>query len=85
MLRSFKVEKLVISAIPSLVETWTDAFGFEPLEDNERRSLSNINFMVFPGTVWLKKFIYGNQVQQGGVHFLPLLISSLGCVWSRDF
>ncbi|THG00668.1 hypothetical protein TEA_000086 [Camellia sinensis var. sinensis] len=50
MLRSFKVEKLVISAIPSLVETWTVGFGFKPLEDNERNSLSNINLMVFPGT-----------------------------------
>ncbi|KAL6999605.1 hypothetical protein U1Q18_000764 [Sarracenia purpurea var. burkii] len=61
MLRSFKVEKLVISAIPSLVETWTVGFGFKPLEDSERRSLSNINLMVFPGTVWLKKPMIENQ------------------------
>lgn len=58
MLKSFKVEKLVISAIPGLVETWTCGFGFEPLEDCEKRSLSHVNLMVFPGTVWLKKSLF---------------------------
>ncbi|CAI9088785.1 OLC1v1023211C1 [Oldenlandia corymbosa var. corymbosa] len=55
MLKSLKVQKLVISAIPGLVETWTEGFGFKPLEDQEKRSLSNFSLMVFPGTVWLKK------------------------------
>ncbi|KAA8526770.1 hypothetical protein F0562_009001 [Nyssa sinensis] len=68
MLKSFKVEKLVISAIPNLVETWTVGFGFKPLEDDERRSFSNINLMVFPGTIWLKKPLYEKQAtdQQTG-------------------
>lgn len=61
MLESLKVEKLVISAIPGLVETWTEGFGFEPLEDFEKRSLSDINLMVFPGTVWLKKPLFGTH------------------------
>ncbi|XP_059662711.1 increased DNA methylation 1 [Cornus florida] len=61
MLKSFKVEKLVLSAIPSLVETWTVGFGFKPLEEDERRSLNNVNLMVFPGTVWLKKPLYDNK------------------------
>ncbi|CAL5336021.1 unnamed protein product [Camellia sinensis] len=77
MLRSFKVEKLVISAIPSLVETWTVGFGFKPLEDNERNSLSNINLMVFPGTVWLKKPIYQSQTtnqQSGSGHASPSIV-----------
>ncbi|CAH9104406.1 unnamed protein product [Cuscuta epithymum] len=55
MLKSLKVEKLVLSAIPSLVDTWTMRFGFEPFEENDKRSLSDINMMVFPGSVWLKK------------------------------
>nr|GMC72598.1 increased DNA methylation 1 isoform X1 [Ipomoea batatas] len=58
MLKSFKVETLVISAIPSLVKMWTQGFGFSPLEDEEKRSMSNDNLMVFPGTVWLKKPLY---------------------------
>ncbi|XP_055824598.1 increased DNA methylation 1-like isoform X2 [Solanum dulcamara] len=69
MLKSFKVEKLVISAIPGLVETWTCGFGFEPLEDCEKRSLSHINLMVFPGTVWLKKSLFQvTDADQPSVH-----------------
>lgn len=45
MLRSIKDEKLVISAIPSLVETWKVGFGFEPLNDSERQSLSTVNLI----------------------------------------
>lgn len=61
MLISFKVEELVIAAIPKLVETWTEGFGFQPLEENERRKLNNFTLMVFPGTVLLKKPLYKNQ------------------------
>lgn len=65
MLRSIKIEKLVISAIPELVETWTEGFGFERLEDDERRGLRRtVNLMVFPGTVWLKKSLSRSQVSE---------------------
>ncbi|XP_009775403.1 increased DNA methylation 1 [Nicotiana sylvestris] len=69
MLNCFKVEKLVISAIPSLVETWTAGFGFELLEDSEKQNLSHINLMVFPGTVWLKKSLFqAAEADQLSVH-----------------
>ncbi|XP_022976401.1 increased DNA methylation 1 isoform X2 [Cucurbita maxima] len=58
MLLSFKVKKLVIAAIPSLVETWTEGFGFIPVEDDEKHSLHRFNLMVFPGTLLLKKALY---------------------------
>ncbi|XP_021773793.1 uncharacterized protein LOC110737755 isoform X2 [Chenopodium quinoa] len=61
MLISLKVEKLVITAISDLVETWTIGFGFVPVEEEEKRSLNKINLMVFPGTVMLKKTLYVNQ------------------------
>ncbi|KAK9269746.1 hypothetical protein L1049_001524 [Liquidambar formosana] len=76
MLKSFKVEKLVISAIPNLVETWTVGFGFEPLEDSEKESLKNINLMVFPGTILLKKPLLENQpmdTQSGPVNASSIL------------
>ncbi|KAB2605563.1 hypothetical protein D8674_005280 [Pyrus ussuriensis x Pyrus communis] len=61
MLISFKVEKLVVAAIPDLVETWTQGFGFVPVEGDEKRGLDKINLMVFPGTMLLKKPLYENQ------------------------
>lgn len=72
MLKSLKVEKIVVSAIPSLVETWTVGFGFQPLEEDERESLSKTNLMVFPGAVWLKKPLYENPsaTERNGELFL---------------
>lgn len=58
MLMSLKVENLVVAALPSLVETWTDGFGFKTMDDEERDNLKRINLMVFPGTVLLKKTLY---------------------------
>ncbi|KAI3712104.1 hypothetical protein L1987_70653 [Smallanthus sonchifolius] len=63
MLKSLKVEKLVVSAIPSLVDTWTQVFGFTPLEANEKKNLTKTSLMVFPGSVWLKKPMYLCAVQ----------------------
>lgn len=62
MLKSYKVERLVVSAIPSSVDTWTSGFGFKPVEDEEKESLRNINFMTFPGTVLLGKLLYKQEV-----------------------
>ncbi|XP_010465433.1 PREDICTED: increased DNA methylation 1-like isoform X2 [Camelina sativa] len=58
LLMSLKVEKLVVAALPSLVETWTEGFGFKPMDDEERDALKRINLMVFPGTILLKKTLY---------------------------
>lgn len=72
MLTSFKVEKLIISAIPSLVETWTKGFGFKPVDKDEKKTLNKVNLMVFPGTVLLKKTLYGDQkadAQSGSLFF----------------
>ncbi|KAK8469391.1 hypothetical protein PHAVU_005G067300 [Phaseolus vulgaris] len=61
MLTSFKVERLVISAIPDLVETWTKGFGFKPVDDVERKKLNKFNLMIFPGTVFLEKPLHGEM------------------------
>lgn len=55
---ALKVEKLVVAALPSLVETWTEGFAFKPMDDEERDALKRLNLMVFPGTVLLKKTLY---------------------------
>lgn len=69
MLKSVKVKMIVVAAIPSLVDTWTLGFGFKPVDEDEKASLKEINLMVFPGTILLKKSLYENQAtdrQAGG-------------------
>ncbi|CAL0310183.1 unnamed protein product [Lupinus luteus] len=65
MLISIKVEKLVISAIPDLVETWTKGFGFMPVDDFDKQRLKKVNLMVFPGTVLLEKPLYQKEKTEG--------------------
>ena len=65
MLISVKVEKLVVAAIPDLVETWTKGFGFMPVDDIEKQKLNKINLMVFPGTVLLEKPLYNKEKTEG--------------------
>lgn len=72
MLKSLKVEMLVLSAIPDLVDTWTSVFGFEPIEDDEKKRLHNISFMTFPGTVLLKKILGQDTAKKSGLHFYLL-------------
>ncbi|ONK58028.1 uncharacterized protein A4U43_C09F7200 [Asparagus officinalis] len=55
MLKSLKVEMLVLSAIPDLADTWVSGFGFQPIEDSEKRRLNKISLLSFPGTVLLQK------------------------------
>lgn len=77
MLMSFKVKKLVIAAIPSLVETWTEGFGFVTVENEEKQSLHKFNLMVFPGTVLLKKALYVSgqttETTVGKCHLFPIM------------
>ncbi|KAL8087856.1 hypothetical protein AgCh_037846 [Apium graveolens] len=83
MLRSINIDKLVMSAVPALVETWTEGFGFERLEDDERRAMRRTaNLMVFPGTVWLQKSLCRSEVskeqQTGECYASPSKKDSLG-------
>ena len=55
MLKSLKVEMLLLSAIPLLVETCTSAFGFREIDDSDKKRLSKVRLASVPGTVLLKK------------------------------
>ncbi|CDY10104.1 BnaC05g03470D [Brassica napus] len=54
-MRSLKVEKLVIPAIPDFLHAWTGNFGFSPLDDAVRKEMRSLNTLVFPGIDMLHK------------------------------
>eukprot|EP01018_Ginkgo_biloba_P023275 Gb_06644 [translate_table: standard] len=64
MLLSLQVEKLMLPAIPDLLQTWTVAFGFKPLKESHKREIRNMNLMVFPGTDLLQKQIYKRKLSK---------------------
>ncbi|KAG8491315.1 hypothetical protein CXB51_014469 [Gossypium anomalum] len=61
LLISFNVEKLVITAIPNIVETWTKL-----VQEAEGRTLNKINLMVFPVNSYKKEM--NRQRKRGKRH-----------------
>lgn len=81
MLRSLKVEMLVLCAIPNLVDTWTSAFGFEPVEETEKMQLSKLKLMSFPGTILLKKSLCESSLEGSGATFTALFSCTMDLDW----
>ena len=57
MLNRIGVELLVLPAVPELMDTWRVAFGFQPLNSHQKKELTKLNLMAFPGTSLLHKFL----------------------------
>ncbi|XWS14801.1 hypothetical protein CRYUN_Cryun35bG0039500 [Craigia yunnanensis] len=56
-LAKFGVEKLVLPAVPSVVDTWTNNFGFSRMRDDERSELLQYTFLDFQGTIMCQKLL----------------------------
>jgi len=57
MLHRIGVQLLVLPAVPELMDTWRGAFGFQPLSSHQKKELTKLNLMAFPGTSLLHKFL----------------------------
>ncbi|WRX31467.1 GNAT domain - like 10 [Theobroma cacao] len=56
-LMKFGVEKLVLPAVPAMVDTWTKNFGFSQMTDEERSKLLQYTFLDFQGTIMCQKLL----------------------------
>ena len=51
------VERLVLPAVPSVLNTWTTSFGFSKMTDSERLRFLDYSFLDFQDTVMCQKLL----------------------------
>ncbi|KAK7300928.1 hypothetical protein RJT34_11781 [Clitoria ternatea] len=51
------VERLVLPAVPGVLETWTNSFGFSEMTNFERSQFLDYAFLEFQGTVMCQKLL----------------------------
>ncbi|KAK9280503.1 hypothetical protein L1049_014195 [Liquidambar formosana] len=51
------VERLILPAVPSVLHTWTTAFGFSKMTDSERLKFLDHTFLDFQGTTMCQKLL----------------------------
>ncbi|CAH9094135.1 unnamed protein product [Cuscuta europaea] len=56
-LKELGVERLVLPAVSSALDTWTTSFGFSVMQDSERLRFLNYTFLDFHGTVMCQKML----------------------------
>jgi len=57
LLLDLGVERLLIPAIPELLETWTGSFGFTVMSNSDRIELAENNILSFQGTTMCQKVL----------------------------
>lgn len=55
MLMNLGIEKLVLPAVPSVLNTWTASFGFSKMTTFERLKFVDYSFLDFQDTVMCQK------------------------------
>uniref|UniRef100_A0A9I9EKT2 PHD finger transcription factor n=1 Tax=Cucumis melo TaxID=3656 RepID=A0A9I9EKT2_CUCME len=73
-LRGMGVQRLVLPAVPSVLNAWTTSFGFSKMTDSERSEFLNYTFLDFQETVMCQKFLLKNTVVPSSLSDLYLTI-----------
>jgi N-acetylglutamate synthase-like GNAT family acetyltransferase len=56
-LMNLGVERLMLPAVPSVLDTWINGFGFSKLTDAEKMQYLDHTFLDFPGTIKCQKVL----------------------------
>jgi hypothetical protein len=59
LLSGWGVERLVLPAVPELLETWTGPFGFAAMSNSDRFELAESSVLSFQGTTMCQKILNG--------------------------
>lgn len=57
LLSGWGVERLVLPAVPQLLETWTGSFGFTAMSNSDRFELAESSVLSFQGTTMCQKIL----------------------------
>ncbi|XP_025980222.1 uncharacterized protein [Glycine max] len=60
-LKQLGVERLVLPAVPSVLETWTRSFGFAKMTNLERSQFLDYTFLDFQGAIMCQKLLTNNN------------------------
>ncbi|KAM0892929.1 hypothetical protein ACQ4PT_025412 [Festuca glaucescens] len=57
LLGELGVERLVLPAVPELLQTWTESFGFQVMSQSDKLEIAEHTILCFQGTTMCHKFI----------------------------
>lgn len=60
-LMELRVERLVLPAVSSVLNTWTTSFGFSVMKESERVNFLDYTFLDFQGTIMCQKILQKNH------------------------
>jgi len=78
------VERLVLPAVPDMLETWTNSFGFAKMTNFERSQFLDCAFLEFQETVMCQKLLTRSPSPKLGLtrglhltHFVVYLVLAI--------
>eukprot|EP00267_Zea_mays_P044715 XP_020396932.1 increased DNA methylation 1 isoform X2 [Zea mays] len=66
-LGSLSVQKLVVSAVTEMENTWTTGFGFKPVAPSKKQRMKSLNLLIMNGTGLLEKRLLPTQTVDGQI------------------